>query len=413
MLTENQRVFISFSFFGLLNNILYVVILSAAVDLVGASTPKAVVLLADVIPSFSFKLVAPFFIHKFPYIVRLWSILVLSTSGMFLISLTPTESIATKIFGIAVAAFSSGIGEVTFLQLTHYYHEESAIGGFSTGTGAAGLLGSFLFLFMTNILGMKVWIALLSFSIVPSGFLLIFYFILPPIKYVVDQYEPIQTDEEEHIDISNSNSLQHTEKDIWYYRIIRHIYHTFKDIKPLIFPYMLPLLSVYISEYAINQGVAPTLLFPLEDLPHWLFASYRDIYVVYGFLYQLGVFISRTSINFGIRFRKLYWMAFLQFINVIITVYQSIYMDFPFPSIWFILILTFYEGLLGGLSYANTFMSVSENVPKSKREFSMGCVSISDGAGVVFAGLINLWLETTLCSIQVSKGRDWCLTGGE
>ncbi|KAK6463305.1 vacuolar CLN3 [Scheffersomyces coipomensis] len=415
MLTENQRIFISFTLFGLLNNILYVVILSAAIDLVGASTPKGIVLLADVIPSFAFKLMAPFFIHKFPYVSRMWTILAISTSGMLLISLTPASSKVSKIVGIAVASFSSGIGEVTFLQLTHFYHEESSIGGFSTGTGAAGLLGSFLFLFMTTILGIEVWISLLIFAIVPTGFLFTYYLILPSPDLIVDQYEPIHTDEEEQIEIqSQEQELRSSfdfEKRPWYNKAIYHVYDTFKDIKPLIRPYMLPLLLVYISEYTINQGIAPTLLFPLDDLPHWLFGSYRDIYVVYGFVYQLGVFISRTSINFGIRFRQLYWMAVLQFLNVIITLYQSIYFDFPFPSVWFIIILTFYEGLLGGLSYTNTFMSVSETVPKNKREFSMGSVSLSDSAGVVIAGLLNLWLEMQLCSIQVSKGRDWCLTG--
>ena len=60
IISETQRTFASFFIFGLLNNILYVIILSAAIDLVGPSTPKAIVLLADIIPSFSFKVAAPF-----------------------------------------------------------------------------------------------------------------------------------------------------------------------------------------------------------------------------------------------------------------------------------------------------------------------------------------------------------------
>ena len=52
IISETQRTFASFFIFGLLNNILYVIILSAAIDLVGPSTPKAIVLLADIIPSF-------------------------------------------------------------------------------------------------------------------------------------------------------------------------------------------------------------------------------------------------------------------------------------------------------------------------------------------------------------------------
>lgn len=58
--TDAQRIFITFLVFGLVNNILYVVILSAAIDLVGSATPKGVVLLADIMPSLLIKALAPF-----------------------------------------------------------------------------------------------------------------------------------------------------------------------------------------------------------------------------------------------------------------------------------------------------------------------------------------------------------------
>jgi len=60
-------IFIAFWLFGLINNVLYVVNLSAAIDLVGPLVPKATVLLADVMPSFLIKLCAPFFVHVIPY----------------------------------------------------------------------------------------------------------------------------------------------------------------------------------------------------------------------------------------------------------------------------------------------------------------------------------------------------------
>ncbi|RLV94354.1 Protein BTN1 [Spathaspora sp. JA1] len=404
-LSNSQAIFISFFIFGLLNNILYVIILSAAIDLVGSATPKAVVLLADVIPSFTFKLVSPFFIHLFTYRFRLWSLVGLSTSGMLIISLTSSDSISLKIFGISLASLSSGLGEVSFLQLTHYYEEKSSIGGFSSGTGGAGLFGSFLFMLLTNIMGIPVWITLFMFSIIPFGFLATYNFLLPVSEHPVLDYEQIPQDiiEEEEIPFQDNNF------DRKY--MVNHISETIAQIKPLILPYMLPLTTVYISEYVINQGISPTLLFPLDELPHWLFSSYRDIYVVYGFLYQLGVFISRSSISFGVRIKNLYILSALQFVNVVITVNQSIY-DLPFSKIWPLLVLILYEGLLGGFSYVNTFVSVSEQTSKSKREFSMGCVSMSDSLGIVVAGCINWWLEVRLCGLQVERGRDWCLTGG-
>lgn len=43
--------------------------------------------------------------------------------------------------------------------------------------------------------------------------------------------------------------------------------------RSLVVPYMLPLFLVYLAEYTINQGVAPTLLFPLAESPFKHFVS--------------------------------------------------------------------------------------------------------------------------------------------
>ena len=422
IISETQRTFASFFIFGLLNNILYVIILSAAIDIVGPSTPKAIVLLADIIPSFSFKVAAPFFIHAVPYIIRLWTLVALSATGMVLISLSPTNEISWKILGITLASLSSGLGEVSFLQLTHYYEENSAIGGFSSGTGGAGLFGSFLFMVFTNVLGFPVWVVLLICAVFPSGFIITYFNLLPlpmhEYQVILQQQQEREEEQEEEeyqqqlqdeARSQNIESIREVKYSVNY--MSKHVQNTIHKITPLILPYMLPLTTVYISEYVINQGISPTLLFPLKEVPRWLISSYRDIYVVYGFLYQLGVFISRSSVTMGIRIKRLYLLSVLQFINVMITLYQSIY-DLPFHLIWWLFLLIFYEGLLGGASYVNTFKSVSEQVSRTKREFSMGCVSISDSLGIVTAGCINWWLELKLCHLQVARGRDWCLKGG-
>lgn len=396
ILAPSNRVFGSFFLFGLLNNILYVVILSAAVDLVGALTPKAVVLLADVVPLLLVKVCAPFVVHLIAYPVRVWSLVGLLSVGMVVVSQSP--SVGLKIGGIVLASILSGLGELTFLQLTHFYRETDAISGFLSGTGGAGLAGSFIFMALTNLAGVAVPMVLLLFAVVPLGMLFGFYVLLPA---------PIQG---EYVALEEPAPGTGLEESAVVTSLGAHIQHTVAEIRPLLMPYMAPLCSVYVSEYVINQGIAPTLLFPLTELPHWLFQSYRDIYVVYGFLYQAGVFVLRSSIRY-VRVRRLYLLSYLQFANVLITLVQSVTFTVPFGLIWFLLLLVFYEGLLGGFLYVNTFMSVSEDVPRLKREFSMGCVGISDSFGVMLAGCINWWLEARLCDIQVGRGRDWCKTG--
>lgn len=54
-----------------------------------------------------------------------------------------SDHIGFKLFGIIVASLSSGLGELSFLQLTHFYGEIS-LAAFSSGTGGAGLVGSMI-----------------------------------------------------------------------------------------------------------------------------------------------------------------------------------------------------------------------------------------------------------------------------
>jgi battenin len=165
---------------------------------------------------------------------------------------------------------------------------------------------------------------------------------------------------------------------------------------------MLPLLLVYVAEYTINQGVAPTLLFPLEQSP---FSHYRDFYSAYGAIYQVGVFISRSSTPF-IRVHHLYLPSFLQVLNLVILVIHALF-DF-IPSIYIVFAIMFWEGLLGGLVYVNTFAEITDNVPRADREFSLGATSVSDSGGICIAGFLGMALEVALCKWQVRHGRDYC-----
>ena len=165
---------------------------------------------------------------------------------------------------------------------------------------------------------------------------------------------------------------------------------------------MLPLLLVYVAEYTINQGVAPTLLFPLDGTP---FSEFRAFYPSYNALYQVGVFISRSSLPF-VRIKSLYGPTILQCLNLAILTLHAIY---PFiPNVYCIFVVVFWEGLLGGIVYVSTFRRIGEEIKDEDREFSLGATSVSDSGGICIAGFIGMALETGLCSWQVSKGRDYC-----
>ncbi|KAF7594053.1 G1/S-specific cyclin cln3 [Aspergillus hancockii] len=427
----DPRVCVAFWLFGLINNVLYVIILSAALDLVGPSVPKGVVLLADVIPSFGTKLVAPYFIHVVPYPVRVVVFVLLSATGMLLVALSPgyTDggSIATKIAGIILASLSSGAGELSFLGLTHFYGPFS-LAAWGSGTGAAGLIGAGAYALATTSLGLSVKTTLLASACLPAVMVVSFFTILPrspvhhPLSGVQTGYRatgnrnrlaedrafsddrddaaseadgllasslhPIESQKEIQ---SGSGSLQ------W-----QHIKVNLQRARGLFFPFMLPLLLVYVAEYTINQGVAPTLLFPLKYSP---FTHFRAFYPAYNAIYQVGVFISRSSTPF-FRIHDLYFPSLLQVVNLVILTLHSLF-DF-IPSVYIVFAIIFWEGLLGGLVYVNTFAEIGERVPSEDREFSLGATTVSDSGGICIAGFVGMVFEVWLCDWQTAHGRDYC-----
>jgi battenin len=332
---------------------------------------------------------------------------------------TTADSITAKIAGIILANISSGAGEVNFLSLTHFYGPFS-LAAWGSGTGGAGLIGAGAYAVLTTELGVTVHMTLLTSAMLPVVMLLSFFMLLPrgPLqaarrKELENHSVPNGVDESpdedretagllnDADDISSSATFSRRSQT-WLQRALLDLKAKLLRARTLIIPYMFPLFLVYAAEYTINQGVTPTLLFPLDDSP---FKHYRAFYPTYGALYQLGVFISRSSLAL-FRIRTLYIPSMLQVLNLALLTAHALY---PFiPSVYFVFAIVLWEGLLGGLVYVSTYAAVREEVPEEEREFSLGAVSVSDSAGICLAGFLGVGMESALCSWQVRHGRDWC-----
>ncbi|KAK4693699.1 battenin, partial [Lecanoromycetidae sp. Uapishka_2] len=422
----DPRVCVAFWLFGLINNVLYVIILSAALDLVGPTVPKGVVLLCDVIPSFLAKLLLPYMIQGIPYPVRIIVMSILSAGGMLLIALTPAYTdggtISTKMAGVVLASLSSGIGELSFMSLTHFYGPFS-LASWGSGTGGAGLIGAGAYALATTTIGLSSKNTLFSSAFLPMIMLVGFFLILPQgplarrrardhpgtsVATAQDEDaaapDPEDTEAAEEEGLLSQSQISSDPKSIsrtlpsWTANLLQDLQRS----RALFYPYMLPLLLVYIAEYTINQGVSPTLLFPLASTP---FKHFRAFYPTYNAIYQSGVFISRSSTPF-VRLHNLYLPSLLQCLNLAILVLQALF-DF-IPSVWIVFAIVFWEGLLGGAVYVNTFAEISDNVKKEEREFSLGAVTVSDSGGICIAGFVGMALEVGLCGWQVRHGRKWC-----
>lgn len=363
---------------------------------------------------------------------------------MLLLALTPAYTdggtISTKLAGVVLASLSSGGGELSFLGLVHFYGPFS-LAAWGSGTGGAGLIGAGAYALATTTFGFGVKPTLLASSLLPIVMLISFFIVLPlgPLKaagvadlttaqVVGDDGDDVDTDDLDReqrqgllADDRSKPSSASVQTSAW-----GQFMANLRRARVLFWPFMLPLLVVYIAEYVslpdiqmdtlylpvtdlttdqiqtINQGVAPDLLFPVQQSP---FKHYRAFYPTYNAIYQAGVFISRSSTPF-FRIHNLYFPSILQIANLAILTAHAMY-DF-FPNVYIIFVIIFWEGLLGGLVYVNTFAEISDTIPKQDREFSLSATTVSDSGGICIAGLASMAFEVWLCNWQIQHGRDYC-----
>ena len=138
--TENNRgkekpiTIIAFFVFGFLIYAIYSLIISGAQDiLAGTFVPTSAVLVANVGPYFLVTVVAPYFIQKISYFPRVLAIFCLEATGLVMV--VASKKVAARLLGISLSSFGFGLGELSFIAMTSFYHD-AAVSAFSAGTGA-------------------------------------------------------------------------------------------------------------------------------------------------------------------------------------------------------------------------------------------------------------------------------------
>lgn len=417
------RNWIGFWLLGLCNNFAYVVMLSAAHDIlekqetrnetastsaslhvdfqVGNSSNSSIydcnpvstaaVLLADILPTLFIKVFAPFVIHKMPYGVRVLFCAIMAATSFLLVSFS--SAVWMSILGVIFASISSGLGELSFLSLTVFF-SRSVLEGWGSGTGAAGLIGAFLYSGLIQA-GLSPRITLLIMLVVPIIMFISYFFLLvcPPslpqwrtkeTEYAAlvseDRQQLLDSSDDEEPESSTTEDqptgpLSFRER----LSVIRGLWR-----------FVLPLGVVYLTEYFINQGLMELLFF------HNIFLTHAAQYRWYQTLYQLGVLLSRSSLRW-LKIRKVWILSVLQMLNAVFLLLAVRYLFLP--TVWLVFAFILYEGLLGGAAYVNTFHFISKETEDRHREFSMAAASVGDSLGITVAGLISLPVHTYFCSL--------------
>ncbi|XP_033826936.1 battenin [Periophthalmus magnuspinnatus] len=353
-------------------------------------TSTAAVLLADILPTLFIKMFAPFVIHKFPYGFRILFCGLTAAASFLVVSFSST--LWMSFLGVILASISSGLGELSFLALTVYYSRD-VVGGWGSGTGAAGVTGALMYSGLTQ-LGLTPRLTLLIMLIIPAAMVLNYFFLLvhPPSLPQWRTKDPRCTvlcseetqglmAEEEDEDKSSPRTgvrargpLTCTEK---------------VQVMKGLLKFVLPLGLVYFAEYFINQGLMELLYFP--DF----FLSHAEQYRWYQTLYQVGVFISRSSLC-CFKVRKLWVFAALQFLNTVLLMF-AVWFRFM-PSAWIVFVIILYEGLLGGGAYVNTFYFISKETEERHREFAMALASVGDTMGICLSTALSFPVHNYFCT---------------
>ena len=157
------------------------------------------------------------------------------------------------------------MGEVTFLAFTHRFEGASVISGWSSGTGAAGVIGAGSFAALTS-LGLAPRTTVLIMVVVPLGMALSFWGLLKPDESTsrpigIEDNQPLLEEEEDTLGIIEDND-EHRDAPPPL-TVIEKLVRTKSLLK-----YMIPLGLVYYFEYLINQGLYELLYFPTSGLSH-------------------------------------------------------------------------------------------------------------------------------------------------
>lgn len=399
---------VGFWILGLCNNFSYVVMLSAAHDILKQeqasgnqshvepgptplphnsssrfdcnSISTAAVLLADILPTLIIKLLAPLGLHLLPYSPRVLVSGVCSAGSFILVAFS--HSVGLSLCGVVLASISSGLGEVTFLSLTAFY-PSAVISWWSSGTGGAGLLGSLSYLGLTQA-GLSPQHTLLSMLGIPI-LLLASYFLLLTSPEAQDPGGEDEAETAARQPLIGTETPESNPGSGWDLSF-QERWTVFKGL----LRYITPLVLVYFAEYFINQGLFELLYFRNTSLSH------AQQYRWYQMLYQAGVFVSRSSLQ-CCRIRFTWVLALLQCLNLAFLL-ADVCLSF-LPSIYLVFIIILYEGFLGGAAYVNTFHNIALETSDKHREFAMEAACISDTLGISMSGVLALPLHDFLCHL--------------
>jgi len=421
--TESMRNLCSFWLLGLLNNSCYVIMIAGANNI--SKSAVGLVYLCAVLPGILCKASAPYWFHLVPYSWRAVVSALLMVLSFLVVALTDTRGL--QLVGVVFASLQSSLGEASCLALSSHFDSRVAITMWSSGTGFAGVFGYAWVATMHLLLGFTFEITLLSALVLPVSWIAVFFVLLESPDGRKKQLDDLFSKDsslansamhalDENIQLLSENDVDVDQEILWNGNSILQGQSSRSDRKHTaterltvsdrfrlvlnLWPYTVPLFLVYFAEYSMQSGVWPSIGFPVEDE-----AARHRFYVFGNWLYQSGVFLSRSSGTLWQAEKKTLWaMPIAQILFLLFFILVSI---FKVVYNWWLLVPCFVTGLLGGSVYVNAFTLISRDVQPEMKEFSLAAASVADSSGIALADCVGIILQGCIFKANGLSGADF------
>ncbi len=392
---ESWRNVIGFFLLGLTNNIGYVIMNAGAKSIDEGGV--ALVYICGVAPSFLIKLTGPYWFQYVPYWFRVLLCTTLMLASFLLVAYG--QQLGVKLFGVALGAAQSGLGEASFLALANHFETRTVLSAWGSGTGFAGILGYAWNIIFDLVVKLSFQMTVLIAIVWPIALSSVFFFLLKRPKAfirndkfvsckrtkrnvlkqryaVVDSNDSPNDDDDDRSDDghdvldkersicnqeilsegNNSNAVKIPADLIDGEDVSKSHQLTGKEMcmqLRKLWPYMIPLVIVYFAEYAMQSGTWAAIGFPVQNA-----TARKEFYRYSNALYQVGVFFSRSSGSIFQANRIILWiMPLLQTLCLVLFTLTGM---FHFWYNYSLLPMCFFVGLLGGSVYINAFTLISK-----------------------------------------------------
>lgn len=299
-----------------------------------------------------------------------------------------TTTFWITLIAIFFIGFSSNLGESVVLCYIAYRRKEPLLKSWSSGTGMAGITGasySLIFAFLTpsDTVYFYSFIGVLPVVVV---YALCYYLIL--VK------SPSEVPEERNVieKIDNSALTINDSADLNDVRVGDGLPEKGKICDPVVWKLSwFPIMNcgaVYFLEYII-QGAFNDACLNDDQKPYWT----AKIYPLLNLMYQIGVFMSRSSLTFF----QFPWVGILTLIQLgfaDLWLMQSLLRFMPIGVMLFLMVLV---GLFGGCSYVNVFhlIMTTPQLSTKQKEMATNWNSFFISVFIIFSTLFSFLAEKT------------------